>query len=513
MDGPVVLDGGPLRPDQVEAVACRAAPVRIDPAVVTRLARTRRHVETVVAGAAPLYGINTGFGSLSGVRIGAGELEQLQTNLIRSHAAGVGQPLPTSIVRATMLVLAASLCRDRSGVRPAVVQAVVELLNRAVTPIVPELGSVGASGDLAPLAHVALVLTGEGRAEVAGQVLPGDEALRQAGLAPLRLGPKEGIALINGTHLMAAETALLWPRVERLMGAAVAAAAMSIDAARATDAPFDPRAAEVRGHAGPAEIAQRLRAMLAGSEILASHRSGDPRVQDPYSFRCAPVVLGAALDALRYVRRALDAELAAVTDNPLVFPRNEGVEVIAGGNFHGLPIALPLDVLAVALCHVAGLSERRVFWLLSGRDAQSGLPPQLARRPGLESGLMVAQYAAAACCNELIGLAGPASVANLSTSAGFEDYNAFGPRSAAKARRALELAQLVVATELLCAAEGLEHHRPLRSGSGVEQVFELVRARVAARTADRPCGEEVEALRALIEAGRISPPLPIEAAG
>jgi histidine ammonia-lyase len=498
----ITLDGSPLTPRQVEAVA-HGARVRLAPVARARLAASRRALERAAAAGTPLYGVNTGFGSFSRERISSADLRTLQHNLVRSHASGVGPPLPDPIVRATMLLLAASLCRGLSGVRPALVERLVGMLNASgggVVPVVPEVGSVGASGDLAPLAHIALVVIGEGTARINGRPMPGARALRAAGIAPLPLEAKEGLALINGTHLMAARGAMLLRRVDRLLDAALVAAAMSIDACRATDAFLDPRVHAARGQPGQAEVARRLRTMLRGSQVIRSHRKGDPRVQDPYSFRCAPQVLGAVRDAMGYVKHALATELGAVTDNPLVL----GGRVVSAGNFHGMPIALPLDVLTLALAHVAGVSERRVYHMLSGSDQESGLPPFLSPRPGLCSGLMIAQYAAAACCNEIVGLATPASVANLPTSAGMEDYNSFGPRAAAKAERAAALARSVIAIELLCAAEGLEYQRPLRSGTAVERAHRAIRRRVRRLTTDRPPAPDIAAIEALIEDGGLT---------
>ena len=380
-------------------------------------------------------------------------------------------------------------------------ERLVDLLNLGITPVVPETGSVGASGDLAPLAHIALSLFGEGEVLFEGHVVPAAAALQAAGLRPLELAAKEGIALINGTHLMAARAALLMQEFERLFDAAVVAAAMSVDACRATDATLDPRVHAVRRQPGQILVAQWMQACLAGSEIVKSHLENDPRVQDPYSFRCCPAVLGAAWDQFVYVRQAVDNELGAVTDNPLLFETAGQPAIVSGGNFHGMPLALPLDALAMAICHIAGISERRTFHMLSGQDAEAELPTFLTPQAGLQSGLMIAQYTAAACCNELIGLATPASIANITTSAGMEDYNSYGPRSAAKAARGMQLARSVVAIELLCAASGLDYHRPLKSGQRVEAAYEAIRAQVPPLMEDRPPSPDIHAIEALIEKG------------
>lgn len=501
----VLLAGGPLSPAEVHAVAHHAARIRLASAARARLAACRRALVAAAADGAPHYGVNTGFGALARQRIDAGQLATLQRNLIRSHAAGAGAPLPEPVVRGMMLCLAASLARARSGVRPLVVEQIVALLNAGITPVVPELGSVGASGDLAPLAHVALALMGEGRVRVRARELDAADALRRARLAPLEFAAKEGLAVINGTHLMAARLALLRVQWEALLPAALVATAMSLDACRATDAFLDPRVYVARNQPGAAAVAAELRRLIRGSKIVVSHVHDDPRVQDPYSFRCAPIVIGAVCDALAPVWSALEHELGAVTDNPLVFPGASGRRhdeiIVSAGNFHGMPVALPLDVLALALTHVAGIAERRVYHMISAFDPESHLKPFLTPRPGLNSGLMVSQYTAAAACNELIGLAAPASVANLSTCAGMEDYNSFGPRAAAKAERALDLVTTVVAIELLCAAQGLEYHRPLRSSAPVEQAHALIRRRVKKLTADRPLAPDIEAIRQMITAG------------
>ncbi|MFG0306994.1 MAG: histidine ammonia-lyase [Phycisphaerales bacterium JB040] len=503
----LLLDDTALHADDLVTVA-RATPdtprpVGVHPAALERVGSTRGALEAAIASPEPFYGVNTGFGSLSRTRIEGGDLRALQTNLLRSHAAGVGEPLPVPVVRAMLVCLASSLARARSGVRPVVIERVCDLLNRHVTPVVPELGSVGASGDLAPLAHAALVLLGEGEAfDPSGTRLPGAEALSRAGLAPIALEAKEGLALINGTHLMCARMALILHDLDRLTHAAMLAGAMSIDACRATDAFLDPRVYELRNQPGPARAAAGLRDALEGSRILADHRSGDPRVQDPYSFRCAAVVLGSALTAIEQARGVLGAELGAVTDNPLVFPDGSGgAEIISAGNFHGMPLAIPLDTLAVAVSHVAGIAERRVYHMLSVFDPETHLNPYLSPQPGLHSGLMIVQYTAAALCNELIGLATPASVANLSTSAGMEDYNSFGPRAAAKAARGVELARRVVAIELLCAAQAIDNHRPLTSGARVEEAYARLRERVPTLTEDRPPSPDIETIAQMIADG------------
>jgi len=502
----LILNGGALGLADVELVARQRAPVKLGADAQARLVSSRQALEDAIAAGEVIYGVNTGFGSLANRRVEGSQLAEIQKNLLRSHAAGVGEPLPEEVVRAMLLLLAASLARGFSGVRPVVAGQVVNLLNAGVTPVVPAVGSVGASGELAPLAHAALVLIGEGEAVFEGQRLGGREALHAAGLVPIELEAKEGLALINGTHMMAAIAALVLADLDRLFAAALCAAAMSIDACRGTDAFLDGRVHAVRGQAGQSVVAAALAALIEGSQIVPSHLHNDPRVQDPYSLRCAPQVLGAALDAIRFARRTVEIELGAVTDNPLVFPKDPGHQrqFVSAGNFHGLPLAIVLETLIIALTHVAGIAERRVYFILAASDAENPLNPHLSPVPGLHSGLMITQYVAAACCNELIGLSVPASVANIPTSAGMEDYNSFGASSAHKARRALERATQVVAIELLCAAEALDYQRPLRSGPGVETTHAAVRRIVSRRAADRPPAPEIAALEQLILQGGFS---------
>ena len=499
----LVLSGAAFTLAEVEQVARSGRPVELGGKAAGALDAGRKALEGVLSDGEAHYGINTGFGSFSRQRIGAKDLADLQRNLIRSHASGVGKALGRDVVRGMMLLLAGSLSRGLSGVHQETARRVVDLLNAGITPVVPEIGSVGASGDLAPLAHVAMVLIGEGECEFQGKVTTAAKALAKAGLEPITLDAKEGLALINGTHLMAASGALLMRDFDRVFGAALVASAMSIDACRATDAFLDARVHEARCQPGQMHVAARVRELIDGSEIIPSHTLNDPRVQDPYSLRCVPQVLGAVHDAAGYVRGCIERELGAVTDNPLVFKRGKTTDIVSAGNFHGMPLAIPLDALAIALSHVAGIAERRVYHMLSAFDEQTGLPPYLSPKPGLHSGLMIAQYAAAACCNEIIGLATPASVANISTSAGMEDYNSFGPRSAAKARRALELTRSVIAIELLCASEAIEHHRPLKSSPAVERALKVIRGRVPKLKADRPPAPDIAAIEEMIAAGEL----------
>lgn len=503
----VKLDPGqPLNPTQIEAVARGNASVKLTDAARESVTACRTRLESVLGDGLPHYGINTGFGSLSRKQIQPDELEQLQLNLIRSHAAGVGEPLPDDVVRAMMLVLAASLSRGYSGIRLIVVEQIITLLNAGITPIVPESGSVGASGDLAPLAHTVLAMIGEGEVIFNGQRRPTAEVFNEQGIEPITLVAKEGLALINGTHLMAARFALIAQDLQCVTNAALISNAMSIDAARASHAYLDPRVYRVRNQPGATRVAKTLKSLLSGSSIVESHAADDPRVQDPYSFRCSPLVLGAVLDSFQSCFDRLHNELGAVTDNPLIFDTGTDTpDIVSAGCFHGMPVALPLDTLAIGISHMAGIAERRVYHMLSVFDPQSELTAFMSPKPGVMSGFMIVQYAAAAMCNELIGLATPSSVANLSTCANMEDYNSFGPRSAAKAARGVQLARSIIATELLCAAEGVEAHRPHRSGEPIEQAIRLIREIVPPLSEDRSPAPDIAAIEKLIEKDAFGP--------
>lgn len=499
-----MLTGGPLTIAEVVSVARDGVRVELGVDAADAVAAARRIVEAAADGVDPVYGINTGFGSLSQHRVQPEETAEIQRNLLRSHAAGVGEPLDAEVVRAMMLLLAASLSRGHSGVRAEVIDTLLALLNHDITPIVPSKGSVGASGDLAPLAHAALTLIGEGEAMVGERgPMPAADALAMAALSPITLSAKEGLALINGTHLMAGTLTLACHDMDMLLKTAMGTAAMSIDASRGSARPLDARIHAARNHPEQAAVADHVASLLAGSEILEHHRKDDPRVQDPYCLRCIPQVLGAAKDTLHSVRGVLKRELGAVTDNPLIF--RDPDEILSGGNFHGMPLAIAADTAKIAICHIAGISERRVFWLLSGRDAENPVPAYLSCSPGLHSGLMIAQYTAAALCNELCVLATPASVGNIPTSAGIEDYNSMGATSARHLRESVAMAMQVVGVELLVSAEGIEHQRPLRSGDGVERLHAAVRQLVPALTEDRSPSPDIECLAASISRGVLLP--------
>jgi histidine ammonia-lyase len=502
----LVLDGRSLEVEDV--VRCAREPgcaVALAPAALAAMAVSRAVVDGAVARGETMYGVNTGFGKLANVRIPPGQLEQLQVNLIRSHAAGVGTPLPAEVVRAMMLLRANVLLRPTSGVRPALAEALVALLNAGILPVVPEQGSVGASGDLAPLSHLALALLGEGDVVTAGRGRsPAAEALAHAGLAPYRLAPKEGLAFINGTQAQTALLALLVHDAEVLWRSALGAAAMSLEALRGTPTPLDQRIHDNRPHEGQGRAAALLRRLLARSEIRESHRENDPRVQDAYSLRCAPQVLGAVGDAIAFARRVVEVELNASTDNPLVF--GEG-EVLSGGNFHGQPVAQALDFLAIALTTLQALAERRVERLVNP-DLSQGLPAFLTVDAGLSSGHMMVQITAASLVAESRALAHPASIGSIPTDANQEDFVPMGMAAAVKARRILTNAQRVVAAEFLCAAQGLEFLLPLRPGRGVEALYRRVRKRrdgVSPLGVDRPPAPDLERLAALVARGELDP--------
>ncbi|MBA3658093.1 MAG: histidine ammonia-lyase [Gemmatimonadales bacterium] len=504
---PLILDGRSLTvADVVRAARDPALTVRIAPDARAALLASRRLVETAIGSGQTIYGINTGFGKLANVRISPDRLDQLQVNLIRSHAAGVGTPLPAPVVRAVMLLRANVLIRPTSGVRPELAESLVAMLNSGVVPVVPEQGSVGASGDLAPLSHIALALMGEGSVLEAGAAVPGGPALVRAGLAPFRFAPKEGLAFVNGTQAQTALLALLVYDASVLWRTAVSAAAMSLEALRGTPAPLDPRIHEARPHRGQREAAALMRELLEESEIRESHRENDPRVQDAYSLRCAPQVLGAVADAIGFARQTVELELNASTDNPLVFDNGD---VVSGGNFHGQPVAQALDILGMTLVTLQAIAERRVERLVNP-DLSQGLPAFLTAEPGLSSGYMMVQITAASLVAESRTLAMPASIGSIPTDANQEDFVPMGMAAAWKATRILHNAQRVVAAELLCGAQGLEFLRPLTPGRGVANLVRRIRQlepAVPPLAEDRPPAPDLERLALAVASGDLDPRL------
>jgi histidine ammonia-lyase len=481
------------------AVQTPGVQARLSPQARQQMERSRQLVQRWIERHEPVYGVTTGFGRLATVRLPDDELVAAQYNLIRSHSVGAGEWLPAEIVRAMLLLRANTLARGYSGVRPEVVELLLELFNAGIVPAIPRQGSVGASGDLVQLSHLALVLIGEGWCLTESGLQPAGDVLRQHGLSPLRLQPKEGLALINGTQMATAYGALGVYRARLLGLSADIIAALSVDALRGTDRAYDARIHRLRPFPGQLRSAQRLWALLQGSQIRESHRTNDPRVQDPYSLRCIPQVHGASLDAIEYVWRVVQTELCSVNDNPIVDP--ESGEHREGGHVHGQPRALALPFRAIASAELASLSERRIDRLVSGSD--DGLPPFLTPRPGVCSGLMLAQYTAASLVSENKVLCHPASVDSIPTSAGQEDHNSMASIAAQKAWQVIENLQTVLAIELLCAAQAIEFRRPLRSSPPLERVLELVRAHVPPVESDRPLFGDIERLRTLIGSGAL----------
>jgi len=494
----LVLAGQALTLAEIEDVSLRVRPVGIAPRSLERVRASRELIEGILAAGQTVYGVNTGFGKLSDVRIAAGSLAQLQTNLVRSHAGGVGQPLSEAESRAMLLLRANVLAKGFSGCRRELVELLVALLNGGVHPVIPEKGSVGASGDLAPLAHLALVAIGEGEAFYAGERMAGGEALRRAGLQPLELAAKEGLALLNGTQAMTAVGALAVARGLRVVRLADVSGAMALEALMGTPAAFDARIHEARPHPGQMASASHLLQLLDGSEIREAHREHDSRVQDAYCLRCMPQVHGA-------VRSVLEIEAGSATDNPLVFPGRStealnGGAVISGGNFHGAPLAYAFDYAAIALTDLGSITERRIDRLLNP-DINEGLPAFLSPDPGLSSGFMIAQIVSAALINECQVLSHPASTGSIPTDGGKEDHVSMGMTGAIKLRQIVEHAERIVGIELMCAAQGLEFRRPLKSGVRVEQAYKAVRAVVARLEQDRVLATDIDALAGAVRSG------------
>jgi len=472
------------------------APVRLSISDIarSRIEASRAKILEVLASGGQVYGVNTGFGLLANVRVSDDELDHLQENLIRSHAVGVGNALPDEIVRLVMLLKVRALAQGYSGVRPVLVETLCGLINHEIYPVIPSKGSVGASGDLAPLAHMAGALIGIGEVRVSGKLMRAADALQNAGLKPVRLAPKEGLALLNGTQVSTAIALAAAFRTEHLMAAALIAGAMSTDAIKGSDKPFDARIQDIRGHDGQRDVAAMLRELLSGSDIRASHLECD-RVQDPYSIRCQPQVEGACLDVLRHVSRVLEIEANAVTDNPLVFDD----AVLSGGNFHAEPVAFAADYLALSIAEIGSLSERRIALLVDPH--MSGLPAFLVEESGLNSGFMMVQIVAAALASESKALAHPASVDSIPTSANQEDHVSMATFAANRLHTMLDNVNSIIAIELLSAAQGIDFHHPRRSSQVLEKALQKIREFSPKFESDRSLKTDVDEISALIESG------------
>ena len=494
----IELSGQRLHLQQIADVAAGRERVTLSAAARARCDAARAVVERIVAEGQTVYGVNTGFGKLSDVRIERDDLRQLQLNLVRSHACGLGSPLSEAEARAMLLLRTNVLACGYSGARTLVIDTLIAMLDRGVTPVIPEKGSVGASGDLAPLAHLALTVIGEGQAFFEGARMPGRDALRLAGIEPVNLEAKEGLALLNGTQAMAAVGGLALRRAENLTKVADAAGAMSLEALRGTPVAFDERIQQARPHPGQTAVAANLRALMRDSEIRTSHLDNDPRVQDAYSLRCMPQVHGAVRGALAHVRDIVEIETGSGTDNPLIF--SETGEVLSGGNFHGAPLALAFDYAAIAITDLLSISERRIDHLVNP-DLNEDLPPFLTETAGTSSGFMMLQVTAAALLNEARVLAHPASIDNVPTDGGKEDHVSMGMTAATKLRALVSLAETATAIELITAAEALEFRKPLAPGRGVKAAYDIVRAQVAPLAADRSMSREIETIAQAVRKG------------
>ncbi len=495
------LDGQRLSLQQVADVANGREKVTLSPRARARVEESRRVVEQIVAEGRTVYGVNTGFGRLSDLSIEPSQLRELQLNLVRSHACGLGAPLSEAEARAMLLMRANVLASGYSGARSTLIDTLIAMIEYGVVPVIPEKGSVGASGDLAPLSHLALTVIGEGEAFYEGERVSGAEALRRAQIEPLCLEVKEGLALLNGTQAMAAVGGLALQRAETLVRVADVAGAMTLEALRGTPVAFDERIHRARPHPGQVEVARHLRELLRDSEIRSSHLVNDPRVQDAYSLRCMPQVHGAVRGALNHAREIVETETGSATDNPLVF--SETAEVLSGGNFHGAPLALAFDYAAIALTDLMSISERRVDRLVNP-DLNEDLPPFLTASPGTSSGFMMLQVAVVALLSEARVLAHPASIDNVPTDGGKEDHVSMGMTAATKLRAIVDNAEMVTAIELISAAEALEYRKPLAPGRGVKRAYEIVRSLVAPLTGDRSMSSDIERIATAIRGNDFS---------
>ena len=505
MNHELTLEPGALLLPDLRAVWQSAGRITLAPAAYEAIEASAATVQAIVAKGDPAYGINTGFGILAKRHIPQTQLEQLQQNLILSHAVGTGELLPDHVVRLILLTKIGSLARGFSGVRPLIVDTLIALYNAGIMPAIPAQGSVGASGDLAPLAHMTLAMLGIGPVRMKGEIMDAADALAAAGIEPVTLAAKEGLALINGTQVSTALALHGLFMAERLLEGAMVTGALSLDAARGSDAPFDPRVHAVRGQPGQIAAAKIYRELVAGSAIRASHLVGDERVQDPYSLRCQPQVMGAVMDLIAQAGRTLLIESNAVTDNPLIFPDADasgGATIVSGGNFHAEPVAFAADTLALAIAEIGALAERRIALLIDA--TLSGLPPFLVKEPGVNSGFMIAHVTAAALASENKSLAHPASVDSLPTSANQEDHVSMATFAARRLDQMAHNTGVIVGIELLAAAQGIEFHRPLTSSSHLEHVHAQLRARVAAFDEDRFFAPDIEAAKTMVMNGELS---------
>lgn len=492
----IEIDGESLNIEKVVRVARHGERVEISREAVERIEASRKVVEDIVNGERIAYGIKTGFGELQNVIIPAKDVRALQRNIVLSHSSGVGEPLDREVVRAAMLIRANALSKGYSGVRYVVVRTLVDMLNKGVHPVIPEKGSVGASGDLAPLAHMALVMIGEGLAEYDGDILEGKEAMERAGIGIIELEAKEGLALLNGTTVMNALASLAVYDAINVVKHAHIAAAMSLEALKGSDAPFDRRIHAVRPHPGQTKSAANMRMLLKGSEIIEKHREG--RVQDPYTLRCTPQVVGAVMDVVDYVKRVVEREMNSATDNPLIFPDGDS---ISGGNFHGEPLAFAMDFLKIAMTELGNISERRTFRLLDSK--LSALPPFLTEKSGLNSGYMISQYVSAALASENKVLSHPSSVDTIPTSANQEDHVSMGMNAALHARKVVENTGRIIAIELMCGAQALEYVEE-RPGKGAEIARNIIRRYVEKLKEDRPPYRDIEKICDIIRREEIT---------
>ncbi len=496
----IELTPGALTLEQLQALHAEKQQLTLAPSARAAIAASAAVVQKAAHGQAPVYGVNTGFGKLANQRIDQAELDLLQLNLIRSHSVGIGEPLEPAVVRLMLALKAASLARGFSGVRQEVVDTLLAAHNAGLVPYVPSQGSVGASGDLAPLAHMTLALLGEGEMLVDGERVPALHVLREAGIQPLKLAAKEGLALINGTQTSTALALHAFFRFEPVLEAALVIGALTVDAARGSDGPFDPRIHMLRGQPGQIDVAKIYRALLQGSEIRRSHLDGDDRVQDPYCLRCQPQVVGACLDNLRHAAKVLLIEANAVTDNPLVFA--EDGMLVSGGNFHAEPVALAADGMAIAIAEVGAIAERRIAMLIDA--GVSRLPPFLAQDAGLNSGFMIAHVTAASLASENKSLAHPASVDSLPTSANQEDHVSMATFAARRLQPMIHNTAHILGIELLACAQGIEFLRPLTSSKALESVHALLRKHCAAMMQDRYLAPEIERATALVLDGSLA---------